>query len=389
MLHTKSNVFFGRCASPIFLSGFLSCSRGPFGVALLIVMILLGGCGQQDEIRRYQAPRLVELDLGSQDVGSQTPAPHSPLDKQSPQRMLGAIVPIEGFAWFFRINGAPERLQPHVEPFKQWLSTIRFEDDKPSWKLPEGWKMLPPSGMRFATILPEPSDERLELTVIPLPIDGDAEPAILANINRWRDQVGLAAIDRERLAETSESIAAGDLTVTFVDLVRDSAATAEPDRTADRTSADPPLERMEGPKGSRVDLQVPEGWEPASLVTSRGGITIRHEAAFEVTRDGQRLEFTLDRLPLGGSLLMNVNRWRGQIGLEPIKEDVMQEMVSSVKLEEADGEFVELIGDQESILGVIVAHAGEAWYFKLRGDKELAEEEKENFLALARSTKFL
>ncbi len=388
MLTIKSNVFIGRHMAPVFRNVFAFLWRGRQWTAMATLVLLVGGCGEQDEIRRYRAPRVADLDLESRSTDSETPAAHSPLDRDSPQRMLGAIIPIEGFAWFFRIHGAPDRLQPHLEPFKQWLSTIRFEDDKPSWKLPKGWKMLPPSGMRFATILPEPSDERLQLTVIPLPIEGDPKAAILANINRWRDQVGLDAIELEQLTETSESIAVGDLTATFVDLVRDAPATADPVQTADGSSAYPPFEPMDGPVASGVDLEVPEGWEPASLVTSRAGITLRHEAAFEITRDGQSLQFTLDRLPPGGTLLMNVNRWRGQIGLEPITEDVLKELVSPVEIDGLGGDFVELIGEKEAILGVVVVREDEAWYFRLRGNKELAAEEKENFLSLARSTTF-
>lgn len=383
MRNHKLNVFFqGRT-----FSNLRSCFCLSVGwqrlTAVLITALVICGCGDQDEIRRYRAPKLASLDSVSP-----SPAAHSRLDTSAPQRMLGAIVPIDGYAWFFRVNGDPDQLQAHVEPFKQWLSSIRFVDEKPTWQLPDGWRVLPPSGMRFATILLDPADEQLELTVIPLPIEGDPEPAILANINRWRGQVGLVAIESDQLSATSEAIPLEEMTATFVDLISEESAAAGPGMMSDRTSPKQPSVPAENSVGTRIDLDVPDGWEPASLVTSRGGITIRHEAAFEVVRSGQRLEFTLDRLPPAGSLLMNVNRWRAQIGLDPIPEDRLKEAVSRIEVGGVTADLIELIGDQETILGVIAVQEKQAWYFKLKGNNELAAEEKENFLSLARSVTF-
>jgi hypothetical protein len=383
MLNYKSSVFFqGRCFSDPRRCFCLSVGWQRL-TAVLITSVVLCGCGDQDEIRRYRAPKLAKLDSVSP-----SSAAHSRLDTSAPQRMLGAIIPLDGYAWFFRVNGDPDQLQPHVEPFKRWLSSIRFVDEKPTWQLPAGWRMLPPSGMRFATILPDPADEQLELTVIPLPIEGDSEAAILANINRWRGQVGLAAISSDQLSETSEAIPLEAMTATFVDLVSEESAAAGPSMMSDGTLPKQPRVPAENSAGTRIDLVVPEGWDSASLVTSRGGITIRHEAAFEVARNGQRLDFTLDRLPPTGSLLMNVNRWRAQIGMAPIPEDRLGKTVSRIEVGGVAADFIELIGDQETILGVIAVQEKQAWYFKLKGNNELAAEEKENFLSLARSVTF-
>ena len=64
------------------------------------------------------------------------------------------------------------------------------------WSLPKGWRELPGSGMRAATLLP-PGGGKLEGTVIALPGDVGGE---LANVNRWRGQLGLPSIDEAGLA---------------------------------------------------------------------------------------------------------------------------------------------------------------------------------------------
>ena len=351
-------------------------------VSSLLLALLLVGCGESDEIRRYRAPKASVVN-----APAEPPAAHSPLDTSSPQRMLGAIIPIEENAWFFRMNGAPEQLQPHVATFKQWLQSIRFEDDQPRWELPGQWRMMPASGMRFATILPDPQRDDVELTVIPLPIDGDPEQAILANINRWRGQLNLSPIDQSQLSATTEAIPLEGLTAVFVDLVSENRSGGDAGQASGRPEPQPKREGA-APERSGLEFEPPEGWQTAPLVISRGGITIRHEAAFEITSGDRRLEFTLDRLPAAGSLLQNVNRWRNQIGLEQIGAQELTQATRKVEVGGVTADFVELIGDREAILGVIVVRDDSAWYFKLRGDKELAAREKEKFLSLAQSVKF-
>jgi hypothetical protein len=351
-------------------------------VSPILLALLLVGCGESDEIRRYRAPKATVVN-----TAVEPPAAHSALDTSSPQRMLGAIIPIEGYAWFFRMNGAPEQLQPHVAPFRQWIASIRFENEKPRWQLPDQWRLMPASGMRFATILPDPQSDDVELTVIPLPIDGDPQQAILANINRWRGQLNMSPIDQTQLSATTEAIPLEGLTAVFVDLISDNRADGDAGQASGRMG---PVAKREGSAqdGNRLEFETPEGWQPAPLVISRGGITIRHDAAFEITSGDQRLEFTLDRLPAAGSLLQNVNRWRNQIGLEPFGAEELTPAIRKVEVGGVTADFVELIGEQEAILGVIAVREDLAWYFKLRGNRELAAREKENFFSLVQSVKF-
>jgi len=46
----------------------------------------------------------------------------------------------------------------------------------------------------------------------------DVEEYVLANVNRWRAQVGLAEIDAGRLAEETATVELGDTTATVVDV---------------------------------------------------------------------------------------------------------------------------------------------------------------------------
>lgn len=81
-----------------------------------------------------------------------------------------------------------------------------------------------------------------------------------------------------------------------------------------------------------------------------------------------------------GGLVANVNRWRGQIGLSPISE---AEVKSSIEHLDSNGfnmEVVEMVGPQGvRLLGAIVPHQQETWFFKLTGPDALIAKERQAF----------
>ena len=80
------------------------------------------------------------------------------------------------------------------------------------WTLPDGWKQAQGGGqMRYATLTP-PGPGKLDVSVIRLPGEAGGE---LANVNRWRNQIGLPPISEADLAPARKTVktAAGDLSV--------------------------------------------------------------------------------------------------------------------------------------------------------------------------------
>ena len=69
------------------------------------------------------------------------------------------------------------------------------------WTVPESWVAKPASGMRAASFLiPGADGQTVEMSVVGLP--GPAGGA-LANVNRWRRQLGLPPLKTEELATQS------------------------------------------------------------------------------------------------------------------------------------------------------------------------------------------
>jgi hypothetical protein len=136
--------------------------------ALPLLALPFAGCSR-DEPRHYATPK------ESAPVGAALPAHASPADRGAPMGMppaMGGAMP----------EGLPT---PEAPPAGMGVT----------WALPEKWTQERGSGMRFATIR---TAEALEISVVTL---GGAAGGELANVNRWRGQLGLAPADEAALAK--------------------------------------------------------------------------------------------------------------------------------------------------------------------------------------------
>jgi hypothetical protein len=85
------------------------------------------------------------------------------------------------------------------------------------WTLPKGWTQTRASGVRYATLKPVvPGKIDVSVVVLPGPAGGE-----LANVNRWRGQIGLGPIDERALATVKSSLKTKAGAVAVYDLVSD------------------------------------------------------------------------------------------------------------------------------------------------------------------------
>jgi hypothetical protein len=350
---------------------------------------LLPACSRRETIQVYTIPK-------QPDVGQVAPPESSPTSVASGQRMLAAIVVNSGRAWFFKAVGPSEQMAGQAEPFRAFVRSLKFADDgDPTWTLPEGWRRLPGSGMRFATLQIGGGEKPVELTVIMLAMPpGDVSAYILSNVNRWRDQLGLRQITPEQLPASTSVIDVGDTRATLVDLEGKSASagTRRPP-FADHPPIGPKAgdQRMGPPPGAGsgggLVYETPAGWEPIGA----GGM---RKAAF-VVRDGDaQVEIIVIDLPGdAGDTVGTVNLWRQQVGLEPISEGELAEETREIDFAGVAGKLVEFVAPEtaeprEAILGVMAVVGDRSWFVKLKGDAEVAARERERFEAFVRSIRF-
>ena len=85
--------------------------------------------------------------------------------------------------------------------------------DALTWKLPKGWtQSRSPGGMRYATLVPPATPGTLDVSVVVLPGPAGGE---LANVNRWRGQIGLPPLDEAALGAQRKQVKtrAGDVSL--------------------------------------------------------------------------------------------------------------------------------------------------------------------------------
>ena len=80
------------------------------------------------------------------------------------------------------------------------------------YTVPAGWRELPVSGIRKATLQVE--DAELSVLVFPGDVGGE-----LANINRWREQIGLSPIEASELPAISIERTISQLPARYVNLI--------------------------------------------------------------------------------------------------------------------------------------------------------------------------
>jgi hypothetical protein len=135
-----------------------------WSLSILVVAVLapLAGCGRE-EVAHYRVPK-------------QAPAP-------APATAVTAAMP----------PGASGDVPPPPAPRGK---TLR-------WSLPARWtESVGGSAMRYATLkAPVPGQLDVSVTVLPGPAGGE-----LANVNRWRGQIGLANLDQAALAAARKPV---------------------------------------------------------------------------------------------------------------------------------------------------------------------------------------
>lgn len=313
------------------------------------------------------------------------------------------------------------------------------------YSLPAGWQEAPPGQMRVASFRINGNDgKQAEVAVVPLPglMGRDLE-----NVNRWRSSVGLGPVREEDLPkmvqpvvvagqpgqlyeQAGENPGSGEKTrilaaisrqnniawffkmtgddglvaqqkPAFIDFLKSvSFAAAPADASAGLPPAHPPIGEGAMPLmsaagassdtasagGGKPTWQVPAGWQEAAagqflvakfMISGGNG-----QAAVNVSMSGGD----------GGGLAGNINRWRGQLGLSPLADDQLG--AASLDTSAGKASLVDLsghdarTGQDARLLGVIAPQGGRTWFYKLMGNAQVVESQKDAFLKFVQSAKY-
>ena len=337
-------------------------------------LLLLCGCEKTDSITEYVVDKHETLQSTEYLADYERTHP-------KPERMIGLVVPRNSLLWFFKLQGDVEAVTSRENDLRSFFKTLTFaSDDNAQWTLPEGWRQLAGNEMRHATIVlsGEPS---LEMSVTKFASRQDLSPAdqVVMNINRWRGQLSLPPIEDEDLGSQTEKLELGDAVAYWLNIVGrpqpKPAAMNLPPMQASREKSAPAAPAVEKPT---LQFDKPVEWTegpPAAFAA----------VSLQVTDEDKKAMITVTRA--GGNPLLNVNRWRGQVGLSPLTEEELAKTARKVPVGRFEGNLYEMATGERSIFGVIVEDQGQMWFIKLMGDAPLVERERTRFDEFLKSLK--
>ncbi len=324
-----------------------------------------------------------------------------------------------------------DEIHTYSIPTPAVASVAVAEPNPVQWKLPAGWKPLPAHEMRYAGFSISDSDPQAMVTV------AQAFGSLQMNVQRWEKQLDLpptpedqigslvqltqvaggpaALIDLSskskaeggngqrirvaiirrgnapwffKLSGASETVAAQSAnfdaflaSVHFTDAPTDDAASDQPDAQAD---AGPSSNAPAAGSDPGITYTAPGDWV-SQPVTDGFRVLL-----FKAGSGPQQADASVAKLVKNsGTILDNVNRWRGQIGLKPVDD------ISKVNSEQrtVGGEAAtvfDLAGaaSGKRLIVALVPHGEFWWFFKLNGMTEAVGAQKAAFDSFLASIQF-
>ena len=131
-------------------------------------------------------------------------------------------------------------------------------------------------------------------------------------------------------------------------------------------------------EGNALTWTAPAHWQAKQLSSFRRG-------SYSVPGEGgASADLAITAFPGDtGGLFANVNRWRGQIGLPPVAEAGLEAAIQRLDVNGFKIILVDATGTANGqpvrLLGAMVPHEGQTWFFKLSGPEAVVAQEQASF----------
>jgi len=291
------------------------------------------------------------------------------------------------------------------------------------YTLPTGWKEKAPSQMRVGSFdVPGKDGQNADVSIIPLAaMPPEAE---VANLNMWRGAIGLPPADKAesepvtigsaqgKLYEVGGEKATGRILVAmlnrdglswyfkmsgpdalvreqktaFLEFVKSISFEAMPAMATANPHA--PMADAVPTETASTASGLPAGWKeipnPPMLL-----------AKYVIQSGDAEAQVNVSMLDgTGGGVMANVTRWRGQLGLPPMSEEDFSKVAQTVDVAGNKGTLVDMTGTdmktgkKSRLVGIIVPQTGDTWFYKLMGDPQIVEQQKDTFTKFLQTAKF-
>jgi hypothetical protein len=235
---------------------------GPEGRnALVSIVTLAGVVGQDAQVvnifrERLPAPPLAEPELAALARDVQVGPTQGRLydmaaegenDDAGRSRLMIAVLTSGSSSWYFNFFGQNALVEREKPVFLEFLQSVTIESGhdhshhgeaaaaaprplrpeastpppgameprRPEWTLPEGWQETPPTQMLLGRFEVSEANGQLEITVSAFP--GDVGGTV-ANVNRWRSQIGLPPQSQKEIQAELRPLDVADGSAILVDM---------------------------------------------------------------------------------------------------------------------------------------------------------------------------
>jgi len=373
---------------------------------VLAAALLAAGCEEPETVRKYETPRAAPR---AKPIDAD--AVRSKLD-----HMFAAIVPAKDAAWFFKLVVPAPAADDVRKPFDEFLATVDVNpgDELPAWEIPSDWTAeVGGNEMRAATIIIPHGDEKFEITVSSLPLQGDWTAFLRDNVNRWMRQLEQSPLDSDKIAELARKLPTKAEPATAFELVGTmqqapmgmmgaagmpaghppvESAAPRSTTTSPPPSADSGSQASAGATAGRGDgfiYELPAGWK------SIAGSSMR-KASFTIAAEGGNAEAAVFVFPAVGEMAdpeANAKRWAGMVGLTNIAPDELKAAESKIKFGDLEGTRYAFYSPAEApraqgIIAALAVKGDQVWSMRLSGDKATVQSQSDAFNRLLESIKF-
>ena len=107
--------------------------------------------------------------------------------------------------------------------------------------------------------------------------------------------------------------------------------------------------------------------------------------AWKAGSGGAEARITLSDLPAAAGVEPQFMRWQGQVNVPESKAAELLKSVEQLQAGQATGRWIEIKGESETIMGLIVPHRNKLWVFKYRSANSTAEAQRTAFRAFCES----
>jgi hypothetical protein len=166
------------------------------------------------------------------------------IDGKFRQRIMVAMLTRGTTSWFFKMTGEDAFVTSQKDIFLQFLKSVSFgeaalapiaaapatpgENNNSIWTVPAGWQSLPSSQFLLAQFLIQDGSARAEVNVSEFAGEGGG---LLANVNRWRRQLGLPPVAQEDdFSKMVDSVTVPGGQAEMVDMTGTDSKTGQPTR---------------------------------------------------------------------------------------------------------------------------------------------------------------